>query len=226
MDSAIRGLDTFHWLVFTSVNGVESFFSRLFYLGGDARWLNGVKICAIGPATAREVERHCIKVDCQPSKYVAEEVLEELKRQAPGGLRGKRVVIPRADIARSFLPEELEKLGAEVVELVAYRTVLAEPSEQKGAGGREKTLLEKLKRGEIDVVTFTSSSTVRNFVEIVGKENVGALDGKVCFASIGPITTKTAQELGLKITIEAKEYTIPGLVKAVKEGLGRRGSGI
>ncbi|HHT9154868.1 MAG TPA: uroporphyrinogen-III synthase, partial [Candidatus Tripitaka sp. YC43] len=85
-------------------------------------------------------------------------------------------------------------------------------------------LLERLKNGEIDVVTFTSSSTVRNFVEIVGKENLIGLDGKVCFASIGPITSKTAQELGLKITIEAREYTIPGLVKAVMEGLGVKDS--
>ena len=159
-------------------------------------------------------------MDCQPSKYVAEEVLEELKRQEPAGLKGNRILMPRADIARSFLPEELQKLGAEVVELVAYRTVLAEASAQKIPGRREETLLERLKKGGVDVVTFTSSSTVRNFVEIVGKENLTALDGKVCFASIGPITTRTAQGLGLKITIEAKEYTIPGLVKAVKEGLG------
>lgn len=219
MDKAIRELDSFHWLVFTSVNGAESFFNRLFHLGGDARWLKGVKVCAIGPATAQEIRRYFIRVDCQPSKYVAEEVLEELKRQEPGGLRGKRILMPRADIARSFLPEELQKLGAEVVELVAYRTVLAEPV-QKIAGRQEETLLGKLQKGEVDMVTFTSSSTVRNFVEIVGKENISRLNGKVCFASIGPITTKTAQELGLKISIEAKEYTIPGLVKAVKEGLG------
>ncbi|MFN3467668.1 MAG: uroporphyrinogen-III synthase, partial [Candidatus Brocadiales bacterium] len=215
MDRAIRELYTFQWLVFTSVNGVESFFGRLFHLGGDARWLKGVKVCAIGPATAEEVRRYSIKVDCQPSKYVSEEVLEELKRQEPDGLGGKRILMPRADIARSFLPQELQKLGAGVEELVAYRTVLAETK-----GSREGTLLERLQKGEVDVVTFTSSSTVRNFVEIVGKENVGRLDGKVCFASIGPITTKTAQELGLKITVEAREYTIPGLVKAVKEGFG------
>ena len=224
MDKAIKKLDTFQWLVFTSVNGVESFFNRLLHLGGDARWLKGVKVCAIGPATAGEVSRYSIKVDCQPSKYVAEEVLEELKRQEPGGLKGRRILMPRADIARSFLPQGLQKLGAEVTELVAYRTVLAEPSAQKTTGRRGETLLERLKKGEIDVVTFTSSSTVRNFVEIVGKENLIGLDGKVCFASIGPITSKTAQELGLKITIEAKEYTIPGLVKAVKEGLGVKDS--
>ncbi|HLD79324.1 MAG TPA: uroporphyrinogen-III synthase, partial [Candidatus Nanoarchaeia archaeon] len=148
---------------------------------------------------------------------------EELKRQEPGGLKGKCILMPRADIARSFLPQGLQKLGAEVTELVAYRTILAEPATQK-TGKKEDTLLKRLKNGEIDVVTFTSSSTVRNFVEIVGKENLIGLDGKVCFASIGPITSKTAQELGLKITIEAKEYTIPGLVKAVKEGLGIKGS--
>ncbi len=217
MDKAIREIDTFHWLVFTSVNGVESFFNRLFCLGKDARWLKGVRICAIGPATAEEVRRYAIRVDCQPAKYVAEEVLEELKRQEPGGLAGKRVLMPRADIARSFLPQELKKLGAEAVDLVAYRTVLAEPASQEG------TLLERLQKEEVDIVTFTSSSTVRNFVEIIGKENLGKVNGKVCFASIGPITTKTAQELGLNITIEAKEYTIPGLVSAIKEGLAVKG---
>ncbi len=220
MDKAIRELATFQWLVFTSVNGVESFFNRLFHLGGDARWLKGVKVCAIGPATAEEVGRRSIRVDCQPSKYVAEKVLEELKRQEPGGLRGRRILMPRADIARSCLPQELQKLGAEVVELVAYRTILAEPSAERTADRQEETLLKKLQKGEVDVVTFTSSSTVRNFVEIVGKENLGKLDGKVCFASIGTIPTKTAQELGLKITVEAKEYTILGLIRALKEKLG------
>ena len=209
LDKAIRELSTFHWVVFTSVNGVEAFFRRLFHLGMDVRELKGVEICAIGPATAGEVRRYCLSVDCQPSKYVAEEVLEELKKR--GDLKGKKILMPRADIARSFLPEELKKLGAEAVEVTAYRTVLAETGEKK--------LLERMTAGEVDVVTFTSSSTVRNFVKIIGKENLARLNGKARFASIGPITTGTAEELGLNISKEAKEYTIPGLVKAVEEML-------
>ncbi|MCB7129038.1 MAG: uroporphyrinogen-III C-methyltransferase [Candidatus Brocadiales bacterium] len=209
LDKAIRELSTFHWVVFTSVNGVEAFFRRLFHLGMDVRELKGVEICAIGPATAGEVRRYCLNVDCQPSKYVAEEVLEELKKR--GDLKGKRILMPRADIARSFLPEELKKLGAEAVEVTAYCTVLAETGEKK--------LLERITAGEVDVVTFTSSSTVRNFVKIIGKENLARLNGKARFASIGPITTGTAEELGLNISKEAKEYTIPGLVKAVEEML-------
>lgn len=208
LDRELRRLGTFHWVIFTSVNGVDCFFNRLFQLGSDARALKGVKICAIGPATAQAVRRYYLRVDCQPSKYVAEEVLEELKRREE--LKDKRILMPRADIARSFLPEELKKLGAEAVEVTAYRTLLVHPE--------ELDLLEKLRAGEIDVVTFTSSSTVRNFVEIIGKENLAQLDGKVRFVSIGPITTRTAEELGMKVYLEAKEYTIPGLVKAIKEG--------
>ncbi|MFQ5862101.1 MAG: uroporphyrinogen-III C-methyltransferase [Candidatus Brocadiales bacterium] len=209
LDKALRDLGSFHWVVFTSVNGVEAFFQRLFRLGMDARELKGVKICAIGPATAEEIRRYHLGVDCQPSKYVAEEVLEELKKREDLG--GKRVLMPRADIARSFLPEELKKLGAEAVEVTAYCTVLAE------MGGER--LLERLTAGEVDMVTFTSSSTVRNFVQLIGKENLTRLDGKVRFASIGPITTKAAKELGIKVSLEAEQYDIPGLVKAIKEGL-------
>ena len=211
LDHAVRNLSKFHWVIFTSVNGVEAFFRRLSHLGMDARELKGVKICAIGPATADEVRKHCLNVDCQPSKYVAEEVLEELKRRED--LRGKRVLMPRADIARSFLPEELNKLGAEAVEVTAYRTVLAEAGDKK--------LLDRLMAGEVDVVTFTSSSTVRNFVQLIGKENLARLNGKVRFASIGPITTGTAKELGINISMEAKKYTIPGLVEVIEEGLRR-----
>ncbi|MEE9584204.1 MAG: uroporphyrinogen-III C-methyltransferase [Candidatus Brocadiales bacterium] len=209
LDKALRDLGSFHWVVFTSVNGVDAFFQRLFHLGMDARELKGVKICAIGPATAEGVRRYYLGVDCQPSKYVAEEVLEELRRRE--NLEGKRVLMPRADIARSFLPEELKKLGADAVEVTAYRTVLAETGDRK--------LLERLTAGEVDVVTFTSSSTVRNFVQLIGRENLAKLNGKVRFASIGPITTETAKELGVKVALEAKEYTIPGLVKAIEEVL-------
>ncbi|MCP4365875.1 MAG: uroporphyrinogen-III C-methyltransferase [Planctomycetes bacterium] len=209
LDEALKNLGSFHWIVFTSVNGVDAFFRRLSHLGMDARELKGVKICAIGPATTDEVGRYMLKVDCQPSNYVAEAVLKELKKKED--LRGKRIMLPRADIARSFLPEELKKLGAEPVDITAYRTVLADIGDEK--------LIDRLTVGEVDVVTFTSSSTVRNFVQLIGKENLAKLNGKLRFVSIGPITTGTAKELGVNISLEAKEYTIPGLVKAIEEML-------
>ncbi|MGR3309659.1 MAG: bifunctional uroporphyrinogen-III C-methyltransferase/uroporphyrinogen-III synthase, partial [Candidatus Brocadiales bacterium] len=214
MDEVIRTVESFDWLIFTSVNGVDAFFKRLFDLGGDIRNLKGVKICSIGPATTERIRGFYLRVDCQPPKYVAESVVEELKKieSSSGGLKDKKILMPRADIARSYLPDELQKLGAEAVEVVAYKTILAPPE--------DASILEKLRKGDVDIITFTSSSTVRNFVEVVGKEYTSKLNGRVKFASIGPITTKTAKELGLHISLEAKEYTIPGLVKTIVESVG------
>lgn len=209
MDKAIEKIESFDWLIFTSVNGVDAFFRRLFDLGGDIRSLKGVKICSIGPATTERIRGFYLNIDCQPPKYVAESVVEELKRIE--NLKGKRILMPRADIARSYLPDELKKLGADAVEVVAYKTILTTPD--------DASLLERLRKGDVDIVTFTSSSTVRNFVEVVGKEYISKLNGRVKFASIGPITTKTAEELGLHVSLEAKEYTIPGLVEAIIESV-------
>ncbi|HLG30305.1 MAG TPA: uroporphyrinogen-III synthase, partial [Candidatus Brocadiales bacterium] len=188
----------------------DAFFKRLFDLSKDIRSLKGVKICSIGPATTERIRDFYLHVDCQPPKYVAESVVEELKKIE--NLKGKKILMPRADIARSYLPDELKKLGAEAVEVVAYKTILATPE--------DASLLERLRKGDVDVVTFTSSSTVGNFVEVVGKEYISKLNGRVKFASIGPITTKTAEELGIHISVEAKEYTIPGLVKVIVESVG------
>lgn len=210
MDDAIKEIGLFDWLIFTSVNGVDAFFNRLFKLDKDIRDLKGVKICAIGPATAEKIKDLHLKVDCQPPKYVAESVVEELKRLQE--VKDKRFLIPRADIARSYLPEALKAIGAYVREVVAYKTILAEP--------RDLKIVDSLKDGEIDLVTFTSSSTVRNFVKMIGKGNLSAaINNKVQFASIGPITTDTAKELGINIAVEAKEYTIPGLVDAIVRGI-------
>jgi uroporphyrinogen III methyltransferase / synthase len=210
LDKGIKSLDSTDWIIFTSVNGVDSFFHRLFDLGGDVRDLKGVKICAIGPATAERIKEFHIRVDCQPPKYVAESVVEVLKEIEE--LKGKQILMPRADIARSYLPEELQKLGADVADVVAYKTVLA--------SNGDAAILENLKDGTVDIVTFTSSSTVRNFVKIVGENNLSEFKEKVQFASIGPITTKTAEEMGIKVSIKADEYTIPGLVKAIVEKVG------
>lgn len=205
MDDQINQLESIDWIIFTSVNGVDAFFDRICDLGKDIRELKGVKICAIGPATAQRVKDVRLKVDCQPPKYVAESIVESLKEMEE--IKGKRFLMPRADIARSFLPKALIDLGAEVSDVVAYKTIMAEP--------RDLKVVDKLKSGEIDYVTFTSSSTARNFVEIIGKENVPEISENTKFASIGTITTETAKKLGMDITIEAEEFTIPGLVDAI-----------
>ncbi|HEX8905582.1 MAG TPA: uroporphyrinogen-III C-methyltransferase [Longimicrobiaceae bacterium] len=197
---AAEGVAGFDWLVFTSVNGVERFFVVLAELGRDARALAGVRVCAIGPATAAEVARHGVRADLVPDEFVAEAAVEAL---AAEGVEGTRILLPRAEIARSVLPDGLRARGAEVVEVTAYRTV------QDGAGADE--VRRRLDAGEIDLVTFTASSTVRNFAELVGA-GVGA--AKV--ASIGPITSQTVRELGMAVDVEAKEYTIPGLVDAIR----------
>lgn len=207
LDEAIQNIHSYDWLVFTSINGVDSFFNRLFELGKDVRVLKGLKICAIGPATAGGIEKYHIRVDCKPPKFVAESVVEELKNVTV--IKGERFLLPRADIARSYLPEELQKLGGEVTDLVVYKTIMGQP--------KDINLLEKMKNGEVHVVTFTSSSTVRNFVQLIGRENITSLNGHVQFASIGPITSKTAEEMGINIAIKAEEYTIPGLVNAILE---------
>ncbi|MCP4264180.1 MAG: uroporphyrinogen-III C-methyltransferase [Candidatus Brocadiaceae bacterium] len=209
LDNELKRLESTDWIIFTSVNGVDSFFNRIFDLDGDVRDLKGVKICSIGPATTDRIKGYHVKVDCQPPKYVAESVVEVLKGVEE--LKGKRILMPRADIARSYLPEELQKMGAEVVDIVAYKTVIA-------ANG-DDSILDKLKSGMVDIVTFTSSSTVRNFVKIIGEDNLSTFKENVQFASIGPITTETAEELGIDISIKADEYTIPGLVQAIVEKL-------
>lgn len=207
LDEAINNIHSYNWLVFTSVNGVDAFFQRLFELGKDIRDLKGIKVCAIGPATEDAIQKYYIKVDCRPPKFVAESVVDELKKVT--AIKGERFLLPRADIARSFLPEELQKLGGKVTDLVAYKTIMAHP--------RNINLVDKIRNGEVHIVTFTSSSTVRNFVEIIGKKDLMALNGHVQYASIGPITTQTAEEMGLRIAIKANEYTIPGLVSAILE---------
>jgi uroporphyrinogen III methyltransferase/synthase len=204
LDRAIDSLDGVDWLIFTSVNGVARFMNRLTSKGRDVRELKGVKICAIGPATRTEVERHSIRVDIVPPKYVAESVVEAL---AAKDMAGKRVLMPRASVARSLLPDALREMGAEVDEVDAYKTV-PETANQTDR-------VEMLKSGEVDIVTFTSSSTVRNFVELVGKEALDTLPNSVRFASIGPVTSGTARDLGVEVSIETEQHDILGLVQAI-----------
>jgi uroporphyrinogen III methyltransferase / synthase len=205
LDTAIRELDSFDRLVFTSVNGVEAFVERLRQHGLDLRAVpRGARIAAIGPATAERLEEVGLRVDVVPGEYRAEALIEALDA---GSLAGKRVLIPRAKVAREILPEKLREAGAEVVVPPAYESV---PS---SAGKKELSL--RLRSGEIDCVTFTASSTVENFVGAFGEEEATRLLSGTRVACIGPITADTARERGLHVDAEAAEYTIPGLVEAV-----------
>jgi len=206
LDTAIRDLDSFGWIVFTSVNGVEAFVERLKHYGLDLRAVpRRAKVAAIGLATAQKIEEVGLKVDITPEEYKAEALIEALANYS---LEGKKVLIPRAKVAREVLPEKLRESGAEVVVPPAYESV---PSSE--GKGQLKKLLES---GEIDCITFTASSTVENFVRAFGKE-AGWLLSSTRAACIGPITAGTCRDHGLSVDVEADEYTIPGLVSAVVE---------
>jgi len=210
LDEALRNLPQYDWVVFTSVHGVRSALSRLHALGQDVQNLNKVRLAAIGPATAKELSRAGLRVDYQPREYVAEALVEGLE-----GVEGKRILLPRADIAREALAVGLREKGAVVDEIDAYRTVPAMAEAER--------VRAKLASGELDAITFTSSSTVRNFIAmlepVTGNEEqeVLSLLKGVKVACIGPITSQTARGLGLRVDVEATVYTIPGLVEALVE---------
>lgn len=201
LDKAISHLDTYDWIIFTSINGVKSFFNRLKDTEKDIRELRGIKIAAIGPETKRKVEDFGINVDYQPELEFTQEGLIAGFRK----FGAKKVLIPRSAQARQVLIEELKHLGAEVDEVIVYQTISEEIDNAH--------LKELLKA--IDIITFTSSSTVTNFCSLFKKEERARLLNKVKFACIGPITAKKAQDLGLKADIIANEYTIKGLVEAI-----------
>lgn len=205
---AAGGVPAYDWVIFTSVNGVEQFFARL-DREGDVRDLKGVKLGAIGPATAAALEARGLKLDFVPAEYRAEAVLEGLLER---GVAGSRVLIPRAKEAREVLPDKLAEAGAEVEVAPAYETVLDETGAAR--------MKDMLSGGEIDIITFTSSSTVKNFVQLLEGFDFQALPASVTIACIGPVTAGTARELGLRVDLVADEYTIPGLVRALTSGDG------
>ncbi len=204
VDNAIMALDRYDWIVFTSVNGVDYFFRRLFDKGLDMRPLGHLKTAVIGPATADRLKSWGLASDIIPPSYRAESVVEAFSATA---VKGAKVLLPRAREARSVLPEELTRMGATVDEVTAYETRQAQNS------GTE--LIKRLTDGSIDVVTFTSSSTVKNFHRLLPSDRADRLMQGVTVASIGPITSQTARDLGLSVTIEAEAYTIPGLIRAI-----------
>jgi len=206
MDRAIEEIENFNWIIFTSVNGVHSFFRRLLGHQKDIRRLHSAQLCAIGPKTKGMLESYGLLVDYVPGEYRAEQIVEGLKDRMKAG---ERVLLPRADIARKVLPDALQQMGAMVTEVPAYKTVMAE--------GDVAPVRDMLQNGEIQVITFTSSSTVRNFVKMLATPDLNALLQGVTVACIGPVTADTARELGVKVNIIAKEYTINGLVQAILE---------
>jgi uroporphyrinogen-III synthase len=213
LDEALREHSRYDWLVLTSVNGVAVFFERLTRLHISPSDLGHLKIAAIGPATRKAIEEHGLHVDVVPKEYIAESVVRALRAKA----RGKRVLLVRAKVARDVIPAELRKAGAQVDVREAYQTVVPKTSRTR--------LLAALKgRTRPDVITFTSSSTARNFLELIRPKTAfsGLLDG-ISLASIGPVTTATLRELNLPVAIEANEYTMKGLVEAIARSGAVRG---
>ncbi len=204
LDDAIAQIKTYDWLVFTSVNGVKFFFQRLFANGSDSRALGHLKTAAIGPSTAKHLMDYGISTDILPKTYQAESVVEAF---ANVPVQGRKVLLPRAKEARAVLPEELTRMGAGVDEIVAYQT-------RQAKSGRSD-LLDALQQGKIDMVTFTSSSTVRNFKALLPDEAAAELMRGVAVACIGPITADTAKALGFKADLVAQEFTIDGLKDAI-----------
>jgi len=190
----------YDWIVFTSPNGVNEFFTMFYKIYDDAREIGGARIAAIGPATAARVRDFHLKVDLQPSEYVAEGIVREFQKQ--GSVENERILIVRPEVARDVIAAALSGLGAIVDEAVAYRTV--PETEDKGGG------LNRFKTGGADLITFTSSSTVENFMAMKLP-----LPSGIKTASIGPITSKSMRELGLEVDIEARQNDVPGLIKAI-----------
>ncbi len=203
LDSALKNLGHYDWLILTSVNGVEAMWERLKKLRLKNTSLSQVRIAAIGPATKRAIEQRGCRVDVVPKEYIAESVVSSLRHR----VKGKRVLLVRAKVARDVIPRELRKAGAQVDVVEAYETVAPQSSRT-----RLRSALANPRRRP-QVVTFTSSSTVRNFVTLLGSRSA-SLEG-IRLASIGPVTSSMLRERGLRVDIKAKQFTIPGLVEAI-----------
>ena len=227
LDTALKNLASYDWLILTSVNGVEAMWNRLQKFSKSPKSIKpknsprssvmrsralapALRIAAIGPATKKAIEQRNLKVDIVPREYIAESVVRSLK----GKVKGKRVLLVRAKVARDVIPQELRKAGAHVDVVEAYETIVPKTSRRR--------LQAALKTRRPNVVTFTSSSTVKNFVELLGQRKPKLLDG-ICMASIGPVTSSTLKELGLPVDIAAREFTIPGLVAAIVDVIASRG---
>jgi uroporphyrinogen III methyltransferase/synthase len=214
IDRAFERLESgkgYDWVIFTSANGVKYFIKRMKALNKDIRVLAGAKIAAIGPATAKAVKKLLIKVNLTPKEFVAEGLLSEFESE---GVQGKSFLIPRALVARDVLPDTLREMGAEVDVAEVYQTVLG----AEAGDMLRQMIIDK----EIDIATFTSPSTVTNFIKQVGPDYKELVEG-IKVASVGPITADAIRDAGLSVDIMAKEYTVPGLVQAIVDDAGAKG---
>jgi uroporphyrinogen-III synthase len=209
LDSALKQIKTYDWLILTSANGVTAMRERAKALHIRKRQFADVRIAAIGPATEKAIEKVGLHVDVVPEEYVAESVVSALR----GRVSGKRVLLVRAKVARDVIPRELRAAGAEVDVVEAYETIVPKSSRSR---------LHSLLKSAADrphFVTFTSSSTAKNFLALVGSSRAKKLTD-IKFASIGPVTSATLRDLGLPAHIEAAEYTIPGLIQSIVAAAG------
>lgn len=205
LDAAIDQLTNYDWLIFTSVNGVQYFVDRLRVRQKEIASLQHLRIATIGPATAQAVEALSLHVHAMPEEYRAEALVTVL-----GEVKGKRMLLPRAAQARAILPKELQALGAHVDEIAAYETI----PPQATAVQEVRTFLQTEK---VDMVTFTSSSTVRNFASLFFRDSLPTLLSKTLVGCIGPITAQTAREYGMTVTVQSQVYTIPAFAEAIVE---------
>lgn len=203
LDDALKNIKSYDWLILTSANGVEAMWERMRKLRITRRTLERLQIAAIGPATKKAIVKHGLKVKMVPEEYVAESVVKGLRDKVPG----KRVLLTRAKVARDVIPEELRSAGALVDVVEAYETVAPEKSRE-----RLRALMRNASRRP-HVVIFTSSSTARNFAGLLGRVEP-PLKG-MQFASIGPVTSATLRELRMPVAIEAREFTMGGLIRAI-----------
>ena len=209
LDEALKNIRSYDWLILTSANGVEAMWERIRKLRLTRRTLKHLEIAAIGPATKKAIVKHGLKVKMVPEEYVAESVVKGLRDK----VNGKRVVLIRAKIARDVIPDELQAAGAQVDVIEAYETVVPEKSR-----ARLRALMKNATRRP-HIVIFTSSSTAKNFAELLGNSKTGSLSAgllkHVQFASIGPVTSATLRELHMPVAIEAREFTMGGLIRAI-----------
>jgi uroporphyrinogen-III synthase len=207
LDWSLREILDYDWLILTSVNGVAAFFDRVQHLGMIIDELQHLKVAAIGPATEAAIADHGLVVDVVPDLYVAEEVVKALRGQIT---KGDRVLLVRAKAARDVIPIELAAMGAKVDVREAYQTVLP--------GGSKDLLLQTLTGNQRpDVITFTSSSTVENLMAMVVGSDIPQHLSAITFAAIGPVTAATLKSYGLPVHIQAEDFTMPGLVRAIEK---------
>ena len=207
----MQHLSRYDWVIFTSANGVSAFMDRLFHMGKDVRALGRAKIAVIGPATGDALKNYGLMADVVPKTFQAEGLLEVL---TPRLLGGTRILLARAEQARDVLPEGLVGLGMAVDVVPVYRAVPPDSVPDEFAG--------VLQAGRVDILTFTSSSTVHNFAGLVGKDRFQSLAAGAAVASIGPITTATLQEYGITPAIEPAAFTIPALAAAIIDYFKKR----